>query len=296
MLFNQYTLNSYGLNPAYAGTNNKWEFMGGQHRQWIGVADAPTSTFFSAIYTYRKDFNYSGAHGFGVYIDQDLRGMFISKSYYASYSYHIRLNPHYKLSFGAFVGAKSMVLSQAAYNLSDPAFSQSQKPVYLYPDIIPGFRLYSKKMFVDLAIRQLYKNKIEQGSHQIGTDSKQIPHLYITYGRKINLPNKDFMFMPTLFIQSSVKTLPLVNLGALMYYKGRIGIGANYSIHNSFTSILHIRPSKETIFGISFTYPTNYLKYFAPNTVEVIFGFTPKVVNDKETGLRNVARCPNFDF
>lgn len=296
VLFNQYTLNSYGLNPAYAGSNNKWEFMGGQHRQWIGLPNAPTTTFISAIYTYRRNFSYSGSHGFGVYIDQDVRGMLTSRSYYASYSYHIHLNAKYNLSFGAFIGARGMFLSQAAYSGSDPAFSQSIKTVYLYPDIIPGFRLYSKKMFVDMAIRQLYKNKVDQGSQQLGTNSKLIPHVYITIGQKVTLPNKDFMFMPTLYLQSSIKTFPMVNVGALMYYRGRIGIGFNHTFKNSFTSILHVRFNKESIFGISYCYPTNNAKYISTNTVEVIFGFTPKSISDGDAGRRDVVRCPAFDF
>ncbi len=295
ILYNQYTLANPILNPAYAGSHNKWEFLGGYHRQWADIDFSPVSNFFNVLYTHRGNFNYSGSHGFGLYIEQERRGMFSTKSFYLSYAYHIRLNSGYKLGFGLFAGTKRESLLSSAFNSADPALLQT-KNIYLYPDVIPGFRLYSKKIFFDLSVRQLYKNKMKQGNKQIGTDSRLIPHIYLTGGYKWIPPNKDFLVIPTVHIQSSVKTLPLVNFGILAYYVGRIGLGANYTVRNSFTTMLHVRLTKESILGISYNTYTSAIRFVSPNNVEIIFGFTPRTADDDAPGKRNVARCPNFDF
>ncbi len=295
--YNQYLLCNYLLNPASAGTNNKLEFMAGQHRQWIGLADAPTTTFFSTTYTYRSNFNYRGSHGFGAFVEQDKRGMLMTKSVYASYAYHLFLSSGLKLAFGMFVGGKSVGLSAAAYNYYDPAMNQTRKMVYLFPDFIPGFRLYSKSMSLDISVRQLVRGRVRQSGTQIGTsDSKQIPHLYITYGQKFYSPTNDFVFFPSIHIQSAINTRPLIDLGLMVSYHGRLGVGLAYTYNNSVTSILQLQLMKEAFIGISSSFGTNNLRYVASNTTEIVLGFTPVAKSDKDPGSRRVARCPSFDY
>ena len=296
MRYNQYLLNNYLINPAYAGTHNKWEFMTGRHAQWIGFDNAPTNTFVSTTYTYRKNFNYKGWHGFGGYVEQDKRGFFTTKSVYVSYAYHFRLSRGFNMGLGMFVGGKSMGLSVKAGSAIDPALNIPKKAVMLYPDFVPGMRLYSKKMFLGLSVRNLYKNNATQGEKKIGTNSKQIPTIYFNYGRMFRSAANDFIFVPSLNVQTSILSKPLVDVSMMVSYRNRIGLGATYTVFNSVTANLQVQILKNVVFGIAYNYATNGMRNAAANSAEVILGFTPIMGNEKPDLRNRVARCPDFDF
>lgn len=296
MRYNQYLLNNYLINPAYAGTHNNWEFMMGRHSQWLGFDYAPTSMFFSANYTYRPSYNYKGWHAFGGYVEQDKRGIFTTKSVYLSYSYHVRLSSGYNMGLGLFVGGKSEGVSNSARNINDPALNIPQKSLLFYPDVVPGFRLYSKKMFMGISVRQLYKNNLTQGSEKIGTNSKLIPTIYFNYGRKFRSAANDFVFVPSVNVQTSILSKPLVDVGLQVSYRNRIAVGATYTVFNSMSANLQLQLLKNVVFGISYSYATNGLRNAAANSVEAIIGFSPIMGNEPTNNRNRVARCPDFDF
>jgi type IX secretion system PorP/SprF family membrane protein len=294
--YNQYLLNNYMINPAYAGTHNNWEFLMGRHSQWLGFDYAPATTFFSATYTIRPNFSYKGWHGLGGYIEQDKRGVFTGKSVYLSYSYHFRISKGYNLGFGMFVGGKSLSVSNSIAYSDDPALIIPRKAIYYYPDFIPGFRLYSKKMFMGISVRQLYKNNLKQGSKEIGTDSKLIPTISFNYGRKFRSAGNDFIFTPSTNVLYSVTGKPLMDLAFNASYHNRIGVGAIYNVNNSVTATMQVHITKKIVFGIAYNYATNGLRNAYANSLEAMFGFTPAGADDQPVNRNRVARCPEFDF
>lgn len=296
--YTQYTLNNLGMNPAYAGSyQNKVEFMMGRRNQWYGFSGAPTTTFFSANYGYRANYSYKGWHGFSAYVEEDKVSAFTNKSAYLGYAYHMRIFTGVNLGFGLMAGIRTFGLSNATANSIDPAFQFTKAVVRAYPDFYPGFRLYSKKMFFDVSVRQLYKDRMRQGDKRIGTnDAKLQPHYYMTYGRKIHSGYNNFMFVPSVHIQSSLLTLPQVDLNCMIYYHKRIGVGANYRVNNSFSGILQVNITKNIIAGFSYDYTTTKFRNAAANTYEFMIGVSPVMSGDEKVNKNRVANCPTFDF
>ncbi|MDP2386984.1 MAG: PorP/SprF family type IX secretion system membrane protein [Bacteroidota bacterium] len=296
--YTQYTLNNIGMNPAYAGSyQNKVEFMVGRRNQWYGFSGAPTTTFFSANYGYRANYSYKGWHGFSAYVEEDKVAAFTNKSAYLGYAYHMRIFTGVNLGFGLMAGIRTFGLSNAAANSLDPAFQFTKQVVRAYPDFIPGFRMYSKKMFLDVSVRQLYVNRMQQGSKKIGTsDAKLQPHYYITYGRKIHSGYNNFMFVPSVHIQSSLLAIPQVDVNCMVYYHKRIGVGANYRVNNSFSGIVQVNISKNIVAGFSYDYTTTKFRNAAANTYEFMIGVSPVMMGDEKPNKNRVANCPTFDF
>ncbi len=294
-LYSQYMLAMPVLNPAYSGAPNKVEFLAGYHRQWLDVSFSPVSNFVNVIYTRRGNYNYSGTHVFGGYVEQEKRGVIISRVFHFSYSYHLKLNNGYKMGLGIAVGSRNVALLSVAYSTSDPALMQT-KSINMIPDITPGIRIQTKKLTFDASIRQLYKNKVSNGGNKIGIEMKEIPHLYLTLCRKFTSELQDYSFIPCIHLQSAITTKPLLNLALLSYYKGRIGVGISHTLLNSFTGMLHVRITKKSILGISYSYATNALKYVSPTTFEIIFGFTPIKLDDAEEPKKGLVNCPNFEY
>jgi len=295
--FTQFTLNNLGNNPAYAGSHpTQLEFMMGSRQQWFGFKGAPRTTFFGVNYGYRGNYNYKGIHGFSAYMESDNVAGLRNDSYYLGYAYHFRLVTGINVGFGLMAGMRSFGMSNTLNNAVDPAFQAGSDFIKLYPDFIPGLRMYSKRFFMDLSVRQIYKNKIQQNNQQIGTNAVLTPHYYFTYGRKIKVGYQNFTIVPALHLQSNLTSLPQVDLNTMIYFKKRIGLGLNYRVANSFSGILQVNVFKNSIVGISYDYTTNKFTNAYSNTFEFMFGITPLIGDEKYSRSMNVVQCPSFDF
>lgn len=295
--YTQYTLNNLGMNPAYAGSyQNKVEFMLGRRNQWYGFENAPVTTFVSINYGYRPNFSYKGWHGFGAYFEEDKAGAFTTKSAYLGYAYHLRVFDGVHVGFGLMAGFRSFGLSSGLANPNDPVYANNTAVVKAYPDIIPGLRIYSKKMFFDFSVKQLYKNKMEQSDKKIGLNAKLPPHYYITYGRKIMSGYSGLMIVPSVHIQSALLTLPQVDLNCMFYYHKRIGAGINLRINNSISGIVQVNIIKNVVAGFAYDYTTTKFRNVAANTYEFMVGVSPVMTSDQKLNRNRVANCPTFDF
>jgi type IX secretion system PorP/SprF family membrane protein len=295
--FTQFTLNNLGNNPAYAGTHAaQVEFMGGNRQQWTGFDGAPTTTFFGVSYGHRGNYNYKGIHGFSAYVESDNAAGLKNNSFYLGYAYHLRLINGINIGFGLMAGSRTFSMSSRLLNSIDPAFLNTRSFVTIYPDFITGLRLYSKRFFMDLSVRQLYKNKIAQGSDKLGTNAILSPHYYFTYGRKISIGYNNYVIVPAIHVQSNLTLIPQIDLNTMIYFTKKVGLGLNYRVANSFSGIVQINIFKNAIVGISYDYTTNYFSPAAMNTVEIMFGFSPMMGSDKYSRSVNVVKCPSFDY
>ena len=297
--YTQFVLNQYGSNPAYAGTNLGMEAVTGKRVQWVGFDNAPTTTFFSFTYAWRKNFNYKAKHAVGIYVEDDRPGNFSSKSAYVSYSYHIKIFTGLNIAAGIFAGVRQVGTGAALYDPNDPAVNaQRASFLTIYPDIIPGMRFYTKRIFIDISIRQLYKNDLQQGSLQIGSPpSKLDPTLTFVIKRKIPLGDNTWMLTPAIKVQSTYKSIPLVEGNVMAFYDRRVGFGASLRGNSFASAIFQIKILKNILAGFSYDYTINRFHTAAANSVEVMLSFTPGGTgDDKDSRSRRVANCPDFNY
>jgi len=243
--FTQFTFNKYGYNPAAAGSNinAKLETICGVRRQWVGFHGGPFSNFFSTNYTFKPERSYKRWHNAGLYISNDNAGIFQNYGIYGSYTIHIPLNNKYTASFGVFAGIRRFSIVRTALDPGDPVVKSTSEDLWAYPDVIPGLRLYNKRMFFDVSLQQLYKNTQAQGGKQIGGPSYLSHQVYISYGRRFFLEN-DFVLVPALNIHSSYTDLPSIEFNFMAYYNKRIGIGASIRGRDFISGILQLRTFK----------------------------------------------------
>lgn len=297
--YTQFTFNKYGYNPAAAGTNINagLEAIVGIRKQWVGFEHSPASNFVSANYTIKPERSYKRWHNFGIYMAQEKAGIFQSEGFYGSYTLHLPITNKYFMSFGVFAGVRKLGVSRGIISSNDPIYGvTSSSYFYAYPDFIPGIRLYSKKMFFDVSIQQVFKTRQVQGDKQIGNKSLLTPQLYMSYGKKIILDN-GMSIVPAINIHSSFTAIPSMELNVMTYYKKRIGLGATLRNKDFISGIFQIRFLKNVTAGFSYDYSINRLNSTAPNSLEFMIGVTPMMVNmGADKGKHNVAKCPDFDF
>jgi type IX secretion system PorP/SprF family membrane protein len=295
--YTQFNLNTLGMNPAAGGTHLGLEFWAGRRNQWIGFPDAPIQTFASGVYTFRNNFNYKAVHSLGFYAEQDNFGQYSNKSSHIFYAIHLKISRGWKTSFGLFAGMRSIGLSNSLFLEGDPALATIKKVVYLYPDFVPGWRLYSKSLFFDVAVRNLYKNKVKQGSNQVGTNSILVPQAVLMVGYRIHTATNDFVFTPMIKVQGAVTQPPAVDLFCVAHYRKRIGLGLSYRVASSAAVMFQVRIKSNIILAFSYEYATSRIRKVAPGSTEVIFGFSPIMGTDGERPRTNdISACPEFDF
>lgn len=296
--FSQFVLNQYALNPAVAGTNIGLEAVGGTRVQWVGMPGAPVTNFGSVTYGWRKNFSYRGHHGIGFYAEDDRQGMFSSKAAYVSYAYHLRIFTGLHIGAGIFAGVRSMGLNYILHDVNDPALDYPKFYGLLYPDVIPGIRLYTKKFFFDASVRQVYVNRIKQGNFQLGTHGVRLdPTLICSVKRKFTLGDNTWVFVPALLAQYNIRNTPFLQGNFMLYYHNKLGVGASVRGNSFASAILQVRFLKNVVAGVAYDYSIDRLRAAAANSYEIVLTFTPGGGSDSENKPRfNVAQCPDFDF
>ena len=297
--YTQFTFNSYGYNPAAAGSNinGKLEVITGLRKQWIGFDYAPASNFISANYTFKPERSYKRWHNAGVYLSQEKAGIFQNVGLYGSYTLHLPITNKYNMSFGIFAGVKRFALARGTISESDPVYAATYPSYfYAYPDFIPGIRIYSKKMFFDVSVQQIFKVRQVQGDKQIGNKSVLTPQLYLSYGKRIYMDN-GFVVVPAINVHSSFTNIPSVELNIMAYYRKRIGVGATIRNKDFISGIVQLRIWQNVTAGFSYDYSINRIHSVATNSLEFMIGVTPIFASmGPDRGKHNVAKCPNFDF
>jgi type IX secretion system PorP/SprF family membrane protein len=297
--FTQFTFNKYGYNPAAAGSNKNadLEVILGTRKQWIGFENSPRSNFLSANYTIKPKRSYKRWHNVGVYISKEQAGIFRNEGYYGSYTLHLPITKNYNMSFGVFAGVRNVAIDRGIISMSDPVYGATYSGYFfIYPDFIPGVRIYSKKIFFDVSIQQLYKNQLVQGSKQIGHKSLLAPQIYISYGKKFFLDN-GLTVIPTVNLHSSFTYIPSIEINVMAYYKKRIGFGASLRNKDFISGIFQVSILKNVTAGFSYDYSINRINSTATNSLEFMIGLTPMMSSmGADKGSHSVAKCPNFDF
>ena len=293
--YSQYVLNSYGLDPAASGNSVQPEILFGRREQWKGFG-GPLSQFISvnrAIYKkgYRRYW-----HGVGIYIEEDQAGLMTAKQTAASYSFHLKVSRGYTAAFGVSVGTRSQAFQNSPSNKNDPALVLYPAIIRMTPDINAGARFYSKKFFLDVAVRQLYKNKMEQKDKMIGTPSTLRPHIYATIGQRFYSEDYYYMFEPSIHLQSTLTAFPSVSAGAMLYINKRVGIGLFGRWPESVYGVLQVRVYKNLLIGYAYDYTLSRLHIASANSQEFMVGITPMLAPESFPGKTSNTNCPVFDF
>lgn len=294
----QYTFNKAGVNPAASGTdiNQKYNYVFGMNRQWVGFENPPKANFINFSMTLRPPRSYHYWQNVSVYIDTQEDGFLTNNGVYGGYTFHALLRRNWIISMGAYAGLRLYYLSVGTVDANDPIFQKNNYRAIMYPDVIPGLRLSNRKLFVDLSVRQISIPRLKdfQGN-SIGGPSTLRPTVFFAMGRKIGL-NDVLLLMPSVAMNTALIHYPDVTLNAMVYYRSRVGAGMSVRNVNFLNFIFQIRVLKTLAVGLAYSTTLNSTRAAAPHGFEIMVGVIPAGMDSKGTGRHSVARCPALDF
>ncbi|HYF30592.1 MAG TPA: type IX secretion system membrane protein PorP/SprF [Chitinophagaceae bacterium] len=299
--YTQYILNNYIINPALTGIENYTDIKISHRHQWVGLQDAPVTTYFTihkAIgkqddrtsatsfrmpgenprgKSYWQDYtSASPHHGIGLQVINDRTGPLNRFSTYATYAYHLGISPRTSIAAGFGAGVSNLSLAanklDFVYTTVDPAVYTSNEINNLRPDFNAGVWVYSADYFLGLAAQQIIPSKIDFSN---GTLTKQegkfVPHLFLTAGYRF-LINEDFNLMPSTLVKYVSSTLN-ADVNLKLQYQDLAWVGASYRIEEGFAGMIGLNVSNTFNIGYAYDYTTSKLNAFTKGTHEIMVGF-----------------------
>jgi type IX secretion system PorP/SprF family membrane protein len=299
--YTQYVLNNFLLNPAVAGIENYTDIKLSHRLQWVGLQDAPVTTYFTihgspskrmfdvdrtnptTVKPYGRNVmleSYEPAdphHGLGFTMVNDVTGPLSRFSATATYAYHLQLNSATNLSMGASVGISQMRLDASKLtfdNPNDPAVASSGIINKITPDINVGLWLYGRDYFVGLAAQQIMPQPVTYsatGGASLET-GKMVPHIFAQAGYRWYL-NDDIAFMPSVLVRY-ISPVPIgFDINAKFEYNNTIWLGANYRKDDGFAAMMGVNLNHSINIGYSYDITTSRLNTISRGTHEILVGF-----------------------
>ncbi|MDP1843816.1 MAG: type IX secretion system membrane protein PorP/SprF [Sediminibacterium sp.] len=301
--YTQYIMNNYIINPAVAGIENYTDIKASHRMQWVGIQDAPVTTYLTihaplkkSAYeresatsfrargenprgtAYWRDYQAVEPHGgVGFTMINDKTGPLNRFAAYGTYAYHLGISPHTNLSAGISAGFTNMSLDASKLNFGtinvDPAVAGSGTLNRIKPDISAGLWLYSNNYFVGLSAQQIVPQNISFSDNSVSlTQGKLIPHLFLSAGYRMQVSD-DVSFLPSALIRY-VSPLPLgIDLNAKFQYQDILWLGASYRYNDGFAAMMGFNLSNTINIGYSYDLQTSKINTVSKGTHELLIGF-----------------------
>ena len=301
--YTQYIMNNYIINPAVAGIENYWDVKASHRMQWVGLQDAPVTTYitmhgplkksdyeresattFHANGTnprgeaYWRDYTAPDPHqGIGLTILNDKTGPLNRFAAYGTYAYHLPISPRTSLSAGISAGITNMSLDASKLNFGganvDPAVAGSGVINQIKPDISAGLWLYSKDYFLGLAAQQIIPQQIAFSDNTVYLENgKLLPHLFLSAGYRMQLTD-DVSFLPSMLVRY-ISPLPVgFDVNGKFQYQDLLWAGASYRFQDGFAAIVGINLNHNINIGYSYDIQTSALNTVSKGTHELLIGF-----------------------
>lgn len=301
--YTQYLMNQYIINPAITGIENYTDIKFSHRHQWVGIEDAPVTTYFTIHKALgKKDYrttatsfgldgdnprgknywaDYQAApshHGIGLQVIDDKTGPISNFSAYATYAYHIGISPRTSLAMGFGAGFSRISLNASKldiYNTSvDPAVYRGGIIDKLHPDLSAGLYLYSADYFLGISAKQIIPQKIDFSNNIVKTeDNKEIPHIFATAGWRF-LAGENFNITPSVMVKYLPHMSPQFDLNTKIQFRDLAWIGGGYRIKDGYNALIGLNISNTVNLSYSYDYTTSELASYTRGTHEVIVGFT----------------------
>ena len=301
--YTQYIMNNYIINPAVAGIENYWDVKASHRMQWVGVQDAPVTTYITMHGPLKKnDFGWETAtsmrargenprgqaywqsyqsaephHGIGFTMLNDKTGPLNRFAAFGTYSYHLGISPTTSLSAGVSVGISNMSLDASKLNFGsttvDPAVAGSGLINQIRPDIGAGLWLYSKDYFLGVSAQQIVPQNIAFSNNTVYVEKgKLVPHLFFSAGYRMQL-SQDVSLLPSTLIRY-VSPLPVgFDLNAKFMYQDLLWVGGSYRYQDGFAGMVGLNISHNINIGYSYDLQTSRLNTVSKGTHEILIGF-----------------------
>jgi type IX secretion system PorP/SprF family membrane protein len=301
--YTQYIINNYIINPAITGIENYTDVKISHRHQWVGLQDAPVTTYLTLHKplgkqddrttatsfgmegdnprgrSYWQDYEAAKPHhGIGLKIINDKTGPINRFAGYVTYAYHLGISARTSIAAGFEGGIRNISLDRSKLDFGqanpiDPAVNNSNEINQLKPDFGAGVWVYSADYFIGLSAQQIISQKIYFSDNTIKQEqSKLVPHLFLTGGYRFFLSD-DVTMLPSVMLKYVQPTPVQVDVNTKFQYRDLLWIGASYRAEDGFAGMMGVNVSNTFNISYSYDYTTSRLNTVTKGTHEIVLGF-----------------------
>ncbi len=301
--YTQYLINNYILNPALTGIENYTDVKISHRHQWVGLQDAPVTTYLTLHKPLGKQDDrttatsfdmpgenprgrnfwqdYTAAkphHGIGLKIINDKTGPLNRFAGYVSYAYHIGISARTSIAAGFEAGLQDIFLNRNKLDFGptsplDPAVYNSGEINSLKPDFGAGVWVYSADYFIGLSAQQIIPQKIYFSDNTVKQQqSKLVPHLFATAGYRFFIAD-DISMIPSIMLKYVQPAPASIDINSKFQYRDLVWVGAGYRVKDGFNAMLGLNVSNTFNISYAYDYTTSPLNSITKGTHEIVLGF-----------------------
>ena len=299
--YSQFQRNQFMINPAAAGVYDFVDVTLGGRWQWLGVADAPKTSYLavSVPLNFKPKYYNPGIrtsseslknpeiktgklkHTVGAQVLADQYGAFRKLAFSGTYALHLPISKKINLSFGikaglsnnAFLADKAQVLNimnpsltytDATYN----NYMSNQSNRYIM-DMASGLYLYGKRGFIGISADQLTKDLVQFGSGTANFNSQM--HYNAIAGYKIKT-GENWSVTPSVFLKYMRPAPISIDVNLQMEYKEWLWFGFGYRHTDALIGMLGMNISKRFKFGYSYDFSLSKFNNYTSGGHELTLG------------------------
>ena len=299
--YSQFQRNQFMINPAAAGVYDFVDITLNGRWQWLGVADAPRTSYlaFSVPLNFKSKYYNPGIrtssgqianpeiktgklkHTIGGQLLADQYGAFRKLSFSGTYSLHLPLSKSINLAFGVRVGLSSnnfLADKAQVLNIVDPSLTyldntytnftanQSNKQIL---DMGSGLYLYGKGFFLGVSADQLTRDLVEFGKGTANFNPKI--HYQIITGYKIKT-GENWSLTPSLLAKYMSPAPVSIDVNLQAEYNEWLWFGLGYRHTDAVIGMLGMNISNRFKFGYSYDFSLSKFNNYTSGGHELTLG------------------------
>lgn len=263
-LADQFLINPFLTNPAFAGTGTRAPLSIAARQQWVGIKGAPawqSATWHTSLNAKKQRFNPRGFinKGENAFGNVGIGGGVFNVKYgaisqvgiHVDYAYHVYLG-NGRLSFGLAPMYQQYIINKSGFippdgNYPDPLIDGAGKEILHFIDVNAGVHYFSDKLFAGFSVAQLFNSAVSFGDLSFPTvgnfyDNPYLARSFYLYGGITPALNRNVILEPSVFLKYNgqngfgfqVNLRATINenfqVGLLYHYKESAGFFAGVRI------------------------------------------------------------------
>ena len=285
----QYMYLQPSYNPAAVGEGDLMRIYGSHRMDFVGIQDAPMTTYFSFSSPFVVG---KTLHGAGVRFMNDKFGLFSNQSLYVEYAYKLKLG-NGVLSVGLDLGFMnlSFAVDSVDFAAGQDEYHQDSDPVLenltsgekgasgMGVDMGLGVYYSAPRWWAGVSYGHLTQPKIEWSDV---TELAVRGTMYVVGGYKWQLKNRNWMLLPSAMLMTDFRGWD-VNLTMLAQVQKRYRFGLGYRIAGSVNLMFGMDIVSGLQLGYTYELPANGLIRESYGSHEVYLSYGFNVLKPKHT-------------
>lgn len=276
-MYSMYMFNGLVLNPAYAGSQDRFSAVAIGRQQWVGLDGAPRTQSLGLHGT-----SVNQRNGYGLSIVNDKVGFTSNLNANLSYALRLPVGENARFSLGIQAGANQFRVRKSevdTWQSGDDAFNGED---FNKVHFMAGAGLYfqSKNLFLGASIPNVIPNRLYDPIEFELLEARKYHHYFFTAGLILNIGNA-LKLKPSTLIKYNRGSGIAIDLNANLYYKERIGLGALVRPGQAWVFICELFVTRQLRVGYAYDYNVSNRSAYVGGTHELMIGIDLNFLKQK---------------